>query len=476
MSTKDGVRLAHGNGPATGSRTSSYRAEAYGMLAMTLFTVRALEYTFTPPANCKFSFFSDGQAMLKALIEMSQWPFYYPNATMHPDWDVLQAIVKCLEILGDNTTLAHVKGHQDDHTSYASLPLPAQLNVQADEVAGSYQYLERDHQRTTLISGAGVLLHTPEGTIGSHHIRRIRSAQNKPVLRKHLCDRHGWSRQLFDSIDWEIHGRSIRKHFDKRHFVCKLVQERLPVGHLVHHYGTKYQQQCPSCDHHDETTEHFMGCPGRTEWHIQLLDDLNKYHQQNHTKPELAAILNRGIRCIIHGSAPPNPEDFPDEFQLVDKQYQLGWKHLFQGRFVKEWRCAQNDHLQTVPRRKDHHKGDTWLTGIIAILWTHMQVNWNSRNDDRHGNDKASREAKLVEQAQREITAIYDNKSKVLPIHRKHFYTDTETHFTRETTSRQLQQWINTWNPLVIHSVKEARKASLQNQSSITDFFSRLIL
>mmetsp|Transcript_19591 Transcript_19591/g.53954 ORF Transcript_19591/g.53954 Transcript_19591/m.53954 type:complete len:316 (+) Transcript_19591:360-1307(+) len=264
------------------------------------------------------------------------------------------------------------------------------------------------------------------------------------------------------------------QHFDKRHFFCKLIQERLPVGHLVHHYGPQYEKKCPSCTEPDETTLHFIQCPGRTGWHQALLAELNHFHGENNTKQEFRFILTRALKSILQGSPTPNPEDFPSDYSLVEKQYQAGWKHLFQGRFVSEWRRSQEAHLETIPRRQKHHKGDTWITGIIRIIWKHIHINWTLRNDARHGNDNETREARLVDQAQREITAIYENKNKVLPRHRKYFYNNTTTHFEQEPTSRQLRQWINTWNPLIIHSVKEARKTNTQGNSSALDHFRRL--
>ena len=71
---------------------------------------------------------------------MVTWAFYYPNATMGADWDVLQAIVTLLQKFDKLPSLLHVKGHQDKDTSYANLSLAAQLNVDADKLAGEYQY------------------------------------------------------------------------------------------------------------------------------------------------------------------------------------------------------------------------------------------------------------------------------------------------------------------------------------------------
>jgi len=312
------------------------------MLSMILFVVRSLEYTMTDPKTCKFSFFSDGQAMIKSLAEMRQWPYYYPNATLAPDWDVLQAIKRCLEQLDSSTMLTQVKGHQDDDTNFADLPLQAQLNVKADAAAGAYQYHDKDHQRTTLVDGAGVLLHSPDGTTGSNHLRRIRSARKTIAITDHTQTKNEWTQELFTLVDWDLHGRSVRQHFKERQFVCKLVHQHLPLGKLCH----QYPKGCPSCDCPDEDTLHFFQCPMKT-----------------------------------------------------------------------------------------------------------ITQNQNS--------------------TQREIVAIYSTRTEVMPRDRACFYPSTDTHFTHETTSRQLRQWINTWQPLILHSIKEARRTSTRLNSLITDFFPR---
>mmetsp|Transcript_6236 Transcript_6236/g.17580 ORF Transcript_6236/g.17580 Transcript_6236/m.17580 type:complete len:210 (-) Transcript_6236:28-657(-) len=181
-------------------------------------------------------------------------------------------------------------------------------------------------------------------------------------------------------------------------------------------------------------------------------------NENNHTKPELQVILTHALKSVLSGSPPPDPSDFPTESQLISMHQELGWQQLFFGRFVKSWRHLQEQHLHTVPHRKSHHKGTTWVTGITKILWTHVHNNWTLRNDARHGHDQETKEQKCIEQAQREIVAIYSTRTEVMPRDRACFYPSTDTHFTHETTSRQLRQWINTWQPLFLLSIKEARR------------------
>jgi hypothetical protein len=51
--------------------------------------------------------------------------------------DVFQAFqaFQLLSAYPAQTKILHVKGHQDDKISYANLPLPAQLNVDANQLA-----------------------------------------------------------------------------------------------------------------------------------------------------------------------------------------------------------------------------------------------------------------------------------------------------------------------------------------------------
>ena len=62
-----------------------------------------------------------------------------PNPTLEPEWNVLHEIQWNFKTHLRGGTLVHTKGHQDDHLKYRDLPLMAQLNVDADRLAGQYQ-------------------------------------------------------------------------------------------------------------------------------------------------------------------------------------------------------------------------------------------------------------------------------------------------------------------------------------------------
>ena len=119
---------------------------------------------------------------------MIEWPFYFPAKTMSPEWDVLQAIITKLRSFSVRPKLCHVKGHQDDKVPYHLLELPAQLNVDADELAGNFNYSPRQQPtEVPLITGNSVQVHLPQGTITSKLKQVIRKTASAISMQRHIC-------------------------------------------------------------------------------------------------------------------------------------------------------------------------------------------------------------------------------------------------------------------------------------------------
>jgi hypothetical protein len=106
------------------------------MAALLLAVVLLLE-SFCLPRPCQFAIhiFSDNQALVKRIVKMKSWKTIYPSATLMPEWDLLSIILAFLPRLPSDPIIQHVKGHQDDDAPVLTLPLPAQLNCEADTMA-----------------------------------------------------------------------------------------------------------------------------------------------------------------------------------------------------------------------------------------------------------------------------------------------------------------------------------------------------
>ncbi len=202
LSSQDGTRLATGMGPAQGMKPSSYRAEGYGMLSILRFIIRLFEFCGTEPRCSKI--YSDNMALIIRIDKQLARNNWYPNDTVSSDWDVLQAIVTTLRLFQQTPLVSHVRGHQDDDTAYALLPLEAQLNVDADAAATIFQL---DHGATRysvpMIGGNSAQLSIDNKTVTYGYIKTIRNAYSYPLLQAYIGKRNTWSSETLQTITSE---------------------------------------------------------------------------------------------------------------------------------------------------------------------------------------------------------------------------------------------------------------------------------
>ena len=90
-----------------------------------------------------------------------------PINALTPGWDLLIEIQKGLHQL-PGVSLTHVKGHRDDNKAYISLSLLAQLIVDTDKIAGTYQDAHgQPNSFVLMLPKTGVHLIHQSGTITS---------------------------------------------------------------------------------------------------------------------------------------------------------------------------------------------------------------------------------------------------------------------------------------------------------------------
>lgn len=130
---------------------------------------------------------TDNQGLITRLDTSLPYIDPFPNITLTADWDVSNEIVKSLRELPLPPMISHVKGHQDDHTSYTDLPLDAQLNVDADAEAGYYQCTFPRHRPIIpRLPSNSVQLHISGNVICSKLKQQIREAYTVPPYKQYL--------------------------------------------------------------------------------------------------------------------------------------------------------------------------------------------------------------------------------------------------------------------------------------------------
>ena len=225
-----GQRLATNHGPVFGSSPSSFHAEAYGLLSCLRFLYRVSQYTHSP-FPMETILYMDSDSLIAKIAETKKWPYFFPDATMDPDWDVLQQIITSRHLFPSLPVLWFVKGHQDVDCPYVTLSLPAQLNVDANHLAGSYAPCPNENPTIVpMIAGTAMSLHLPSGTITTKYRSALHKAASTDTIQHYIQNKNKWTDAEFASINWVTHSRSIRCFYHKKQFIAKFVHEWLPLG------------------------------------------------------------------------------------------------------------------------------------------------------------------------------------------------------------------------------------------------------
>jgi hypothetical protein len=189
----------------------SYHAEAYGLLSIT--TVVTLLMLYTTNTFAPNELLCDNDALVKK-VEKSRKSTRpeFPNNTLAPSWDVLQQITKNLQKFPEESSLRWIPSHKDDKTPIEQLPPDAQLNVQADHLAGQIQQQSPHHRHDLdppMIDGARCHLVINDYIIGSKHKRTARVVLREKALFRYMQTKYKWADTTIQGIDWAGHKQAV---------------------------------------------------------------------------------------------------------------------------------------------------------------------------------------------------------------------------------------------------------------------------
>ena len=128
----------------------------------------------------------------------------------------------------------------------------------------------------------------------------------------------------------------------------------------------------------------------------------------------------------------------------------------------------QQWHYKGFPKVKGRD-GNSWSRKILIHIFTHWNILWDSRNQDQHGKDTSTRAKALKDQVIRELEILYSIRHTVLQRDSNLFYDNIEEHQAQPTNT--IRQWINTYQPLILKSAKDAKTKSLLHMKPINTYF-----
>ena len=470
LCSEDGTRLAHGAGLVDGHDPRSFRAEGQGMLSVVCLLRRLFEWCQSSTAITGV-LATDNTGLIDRVHAQSKLKYPIPNQVFQPDWDMVQAIVQTQQAFAISSTYQHVKGHQDDDTPLQELSLLSQLNVAADEYAGDFRIQHGEYRPLIPLSPTRTVALDINGkTIHRGFKRAIRDAAHGPQLLEAMQLRYNWKERVSETIDWEVHRQTTHSQKERRTHYVKLCHDILPTGSIICKYGQSLPDYCPLCKSPREDFHHILRCghPSRAKWRHKLLSSLKTLCYTIKSDPTLVEILLSGLTSWLQQTPQPIVDIHPDYAPLVHAQSEIGWNQFFQGRISTQWAEMQQWHYDGFPKVKGRD-GSSWSRKILNHIFTHWNQLWDTRNADLHGKDTTTRAIAVKEQSIRELEILYSYRHKVLQRDATYFFDSLDEH--KSLPSHIIRQWINTYQPLILKSAKDAKTKSLLNVRPITTYF-----
>jgi hypothetical protein len=396
------------------------------MLSVVCFLGRLLTWT-SSSVELSGILATDNSGLVDQAKEQTKIHFPVPNATFQSNWDVVEAIVLQVEKSRLQVTYQHVKGQQDKDTAYELLPFLAQLNWDADKVAGAYQLLHGSYRPhiplsptrpiTLDIAGCRIYCHM-KTAIGD-------SAHSGPLLDR-MRVRNFWPAYVLGIIDWDTHRLSTMVHrLHRSHFV-KLCHGYLPAGKIAPPKNPSFPDFCPLCKTPAKDISTSYNSPHATlqSWQDRLLQQLSNKCNTLKTDPILKTILIQGLSCWLK-QIPFDKTGIPERYsQLLQEQQDISWYQFFLACISLQWAHQQDDYLRFCQNKLKGLSGPKWAKRSHTIITAQWIKLWDKRNGDRHGSNSTAKAKVLKEQAIRELTILYTYKDKVLQRHRHIFCQD----------------------------------------------------
>ena len=402
----------------------SYRAECTGMLSFLRFLVR-LDHYVNMDDRWRGLIGTDSQSVLNTLYDEGLrsedgGKQFADLDVLDPEWDLLVEIQDTLRELR-GVDLIYVKGHQDDQTPYERLPLMAQLNVDADRLAGEFQR-ECGAQRpfTFMAPHTGALLVTDSGTITSRFKKELTNRSTGPGLEEYIREKNGWDTCTFEFVNWAAHGKAVTACEHRGTHLTKYLHEVLPTYHQANTMDGR-QRKCVACGTGDETTDHIFRCSAasRKEWQVSWWKKIDRFHEEQSTHPLLRYIFREAMSQWFQTDTPDivSPVPYPSDVRtLIQQQNVIGWRQILRGRFAREWQRIQNAYYMK-HRRKTKFKrtGERWQKQFIVTIWECWFELWKIRNGEVHGTTTESRSLAQRRELNREVNELFAERGFMDP-------------------------------------------------------------
>lgn len=152
-----------------------------------------------------------------------------------------------IKLIPGHCTLCHVKGHQDNHSPYGSLPIKAHMNIDADRLATEVDLVNTGPlTAVSLLPNTVAHLHVNNHIIMANYCSVLQKLLLLLTIQHHIQTKENWSNQQMNIIDWATHGHIFCKHYNNRNFFTKLTHNWPPMGSYRTQCNPYHPPKCPT--------------------------------------------------------------------------------------------------------------------------------------------------------------------------------------------------------------------------------------
>lgn len=509
LGSSSGTEYIHIMGPAYG-QASSHRAECTGCLAGAVLLARIQEFTGNRlPTHVAVTTISDNKGMIDSLIARRRYAEPYPNATLVPDWDLLEEIHNTyarLELSAHK--FCWVRGHQDSRSDGTRLSIEAQYNIRADALAGEFHVMvDRTlYPRTPLLPSTKCILKTCEGHIHGKYATSLRRHVSEPFFFEYLRQKHQWTLDICEEVDWQAFRMAARSYDSTDVHLLKLVHDLLPTRHHLAKFQPWTDSTCHFCSEPDTLLHLQLGtcnnCSKQFPSHLLL--SVQAYFDRTDAPTEFQQLFSQALR----GWLTDDPiSTLPTG--VHSSQTRIGWQLWTRGFFSIQWKrlfiySANQERWDTrdinISFDNDEHSGPTTLTdetsifsdwdvmtsddsgtittsscttehidvarrtvdptafiaGLIKTIWTELGLLWTRHLEEIHQTQATTQSPVLLAECQTRIRHLHSLQYRVLQQHQSlYFHQDVEA-FLATATLQRLQTYLIHYQPVILASIRAA--------------------
>lgn len=468
LATPDGVRLVGAAGPCNG-RGNSLRAEGAGMLSVTLFIAILTKYL-------KMNIFNviciaDNAELIRRCKAHKQYKEPYPNETLRSEFDVTEQIYMTQHNNNINATFKWVKGHQDKKKKKEELSLEAQLNIEADALAGEFQEsYGKFRPLVHMLPSCTAMLSIRGISITSNYKKQLVRAYVEPEYIQYLQYRFEWSDSTIQTIAWKCLSLAIQR-IRRDVLVTKVCNELLPTADTL--YKRRYQNhnKCILCQRR-ETIEHMLRCksPTRIKWRIRFICALRKRLEYLETEFSIGETLCTSLSEWLDTGL-VDTDKYPRRFHdAINTQTTIGWRHFFSGRISQEWLHLQ---AQAKPRTEERQNDSyVWGASIVEVTLSQYIQLWELRNEEVHGKTAEQQEQTRKSKLAVEIRKLDTWKNDSRPDDMCLFHANIEEYIDTSTATN-LATYISSHRKAIMNSVRKWANSSHSKATSILEWIQK---